>query len=343
MELDKLSLQILKEVSSGFGLVIDYSQMSEKLGKHRSTVKRRIGKLIENKIITPPIYFPRGFIFKEYPLFVLVFADLPESTKDWFLSDKNIFAAFRIIEGQHNMLIFEYHKTIFSYQTWRENLIKNNKIPSRKNRHASTSYLFSNNLVEKYEPNAIIGYLYDTYKKSKTIRLNNYELDGVNINILKNLLTNSSYIKINKNILSQKLGVHRKTVELRIKKLKKLKMIDYPACYFLNFFSPPDYFLILSFLEMESEKDKLIEDFKKDYNVPVVYNISAGKYNICTISSHSSIDDFFFWNLKYKKNYQSIKSQRIVFLSPTMIIFINQKKIIDALIDQKMKLAKEEK
>ncbi|MHA1298935.1 MAG: hypothetical protein ACTSO9_05765 [Candidatus Helarchaeota archaeon] len=343
MELDELSLQLIKEISSGYGLIIDYSKLSEKLGKHRSTIKRRIEELLNNNIITPPTYFPYGLLFKEYPLFVLVFADLPESSENRIFNDKNIFAAFRIIEGQYNTLIFEFHKTIFSYQIWRENLVKQGKIPSREYRHASTSYFFSNKLIEKFEPNTIYGHLLKEFNQNRRLILNNYEIDDIGIKILRNILKNNNFIKVNKNILSQKLGVHRKTIELRINKLKKMNIIDYPSCNFVNFFSPPNYFLILSFLEMKSQKDQIIADFKKDCNVPVIYNISAGKYNISTISSHPSIDDFFYWNLEYKKKYNSIKSQRIVYLSPTMIIYLNHKKIIDAIIDQKLKDIKEEK
>ncbi|MFX0136728.1 MAG: hypothetical protein ACFFDN_24035, partial [Candidatus Hodarchaeota archaeon] len=240
-------------------------------------------------------------------------------------------------------LIFEYHKTVLSYQTWRENLVKQNKIPSREHRHASTSYYFSNDLIEKYEPNAIFGHFEKDFSKNKRILMNNYEIDFVGFNILKNLLLKNKYIKINKNLLSQKLGVHRKTIELRINKLKKLKIIDYPLCYFLNFFAPPTYFLILTFLEIAAKMEEIVEDLKKDYNVPIIYKISAGKYNLSTISSHPSIDDFFYWNLKYKNKYKSIKSQRNVYLSPNMIIFLNQKKIVDAIIDQKMNAQKIEK
>ncbi|NVM02343.1 MAG: Lrp/AsnC family transcriptional regulator [Candidatus Helarchaeota archaeon] len=343
MKLDKLNLQILKEISSGIGLTVDYGLLSEKLGKHRSTIKRRIDDLFKNKIIMPPIYFPFGLITKEYPLFVLVFADLPESAKDWLLSDNNIFAAFKIIEGDHNTLIFEYHKTVLSYQIWRENLVKQNKIPSREHRHASTSYYFSNNLIEKYEPNAIIGHLEEEFRKNKKILINNYEIDFVGFNILKNLLLKGNYLKINKNMLSQKLGIHRKTIELRIKKLKKLKLIDYPSCYFSNFFAPPTYYLILTFLEIEAKLEEIIADLKNDYNIPIIYKISAGKYNLSIISSHPSIDDFFYWNLKYKNKFNSIKSQRNVYLSPNMKIFLNQNKIIDGLIEKEMKLLEMEK
>ncbi len=338
MELDKLNLQILKEISSGFGLSIDYGLLSQKLGKHRSTIKRRIDDLFENKIITPPIYFPLGLITKEFPLFVIVFADLPETTKNWLSTDENIFAAFRIIEGDYNTLIFEYHKTVLSYHIWRENLVKQNKIPSREHRHASESYHFSNDLIQKYEPNAVFGYLEEEFNKNKKININNYEIDFVGFNILKNLLSTNKYIKINKNLLSQKLAVHRKTIELRIKKLRKLELIDYPSCNFLNFFAPPTFYLVLTFLEISAMQDEIIEDLKKDYNVPIVYKISAGKYNLSIISSHPSIDDFFYWNLKYKNKFSSIKSQKNVYLSPNMIIFLNQKKIVDRIIDKKMRL-----
>lgn len=336
MQLDELNLQILKEINSGNGLNIDYTQLSQKLGRHRSTIKRRIDDLLENKIINPPIFFPLGLIFNEYPLFVLVFGDLPDWTEEWMLTDPNIYAAFRIIEDDYNTLIFEYHKTVLSYQIWRENLVKQNKIPSRVHRHASTSYYFSNELIEKYEPNAIIGHLQEEFQKNKKIIMKNYEIDSIDFNILKYLLTESNIIKVNKNVLSEKLGVHRKTIELRMEKMKELKILNYPSCYFNNFFAPPDYFLILSFIEMETQKEQILEDFKKDNSVPVIYNISAGKYNGLIISSHPSIDDFFNWNLGYRKKYNSIRSQRIVYLSPNSKIFLNQNKIIDAIIDQKL-------
>lgn len=339
MELDELNLQILKEISAGTGLIIDYTQLSEKLGRHRSTIKRRIDDLLEYKIITPPLFLPFGLIFNEFPLFVLVFADLPDWTEEWLLNDPNVFAAFRIIEGNYNILIFEYHKTVLSYQIWRENLVKQNKIPSREHRHASMSYYCSNELIVKYEPNAALGHFQEEFQKNKKLIMNNYEIDNIDFNILKYLLTDSNIIKINKNILSEKLGVHRKTIELRMEKLKDLKILNYPSCYFNNFFAPPNYFLILSFIEIVTQKEQIMEDYKKDNYIPIIFDISAGKYNGLMISSHPSIDDFFNWNLGYRRKYNSIRSQRIVYLSPNSKIFFNQKKIIDAIIDQKLGLS----
>ena len=73
---DELNLRILRYLVSGQGVKVNISALARKLEIHRATVKRRIEKLYRDRILNEPQYpFPQ--LFKEYPLLILVKADIP--------------------------------------------------------------------------------------------------------------------------------------------------------------------------------------------------------------------------------------------------------------------------
>ena len=337
MILDKLDLVILKEIIQGNGIEFNYTTISKKLNKHRSTIARWVSEFLEQQIITPPLCFPKGLIYDEYPLFTVVFADLPKKAEAWIKEDPNIYAGFYIIEENYNILLFEYHETILSYQLWRENLVKENMIPPRSSREPSTAYYLSNELIEKHDIKVILSLLKNEYsQKQRHIKINHFEMDYNGFELLALLIsgkdTNSSFIRVNENKLANKLGRHRKTIEQHIKKLLENGVIEHPSCYLSNYFAPKNYFMVFSLMEADLH---IIEEIKKDFHVPLLYRVSAGKYNFSLISIHKSADELLQWNQRYKEKF--IRSQKVSILSPNSIIFLDQLKIAHKIIERRLR------
>ncbi|MHA1314382.1 MAG: hypothetical protein ACTSRB_10780 [Candidatus Helarchaeota archaeon] len=334
---DDLDFKILKEIIQGNGIEFNYTNLSQGVKKHRSTVIRRINDLLEKKIITQPICFPKGLIFQEYPLFIIVYADLPNQAEKWMKNDPNIFAGFYIIDENYNVLLFEYHKTVHSYQIWRESLTGEKKIPSRSNREPSTSYYLSNDLIQKYDLTSVLYLIEEEFEKGrkKNIEINNYEIDYTSYELLKYVIhgkiNETDYIRINENSIAQKLRKHRKTIEQHIKKLIEHDIIEFPRCYFQNFFAPVGFFLVFSLIEIDdSIRKDFVDKIQADHHVPLLYKVSSGKYSHGMISVHRSADELLSWNQTYKEEY--IGSQKVNILSPNSIIFLNQLKIANDII-----------
>lgn len=339
--LDKLDLQILEKIIEGTGIEFNYTTLSETAGKHRSTIIRRVDELLANEIISPPNCFPRGLIYDEFPLLITVFADLPNEAENLIREDPNIFAGFYIIEENYNVLLFEYHKTVKSYQLWRERLTLEKKIPSRATREPSTSHFLSNELIEKYDTSAVLELLEEffTKKKQKSIKINDFELDYTSFEILKSLikgkLGEKNFLRINENKLAQDLGKHRKTIEQHIKKLINNGTIESPSCYFVNFFAPKGFFLVFSLVEPSADmQSKFINIVQKDPHVPLLFRVSAGKYNLAMLSAHGSADELLEWNQNHKEDF--IRTQKVIILSPNSIIYLDQLKIARNIISKRM-------
>jgi len=175
---DKVSLDILNNICAGKGVFVNYTWLSRHLNKHRKTIKSRVDGLVHAGIINPPVC-PFIRLYREYPLMIIVFASLPETRpiKEWLRSDKNIFAAFKIREGDHNIMIFEFHNSVSSYQIWRDELVKVGKIPPRKNRMSPRRLYFSTDFILKYEPNAPLGLIGKDMGRRKNVVIEDYEID----------------------------------------------------------------------------------------------------------------------------------------------------------------------
>ncbi|MFX1293682.1 MAG: hypothetical protein ACFFD2_02310 [Promethearchaeota archaeon] len=339
---DRLNLKILELICQGKGISFNISKLSEKLRRHRSTIKKRIDNLSKFNIINEPSC-PFLYLYNEFPLFVVVFADFPNyrEIEDWIESDEHIFAAYNIREEDYNILIMEFHKSLTHYQQWREKLIINGRIPSRENRRASSSFFFSNKLQIKYEPETTINVLERVYENSKKIEINGYQMDQLDLKILRCLLYGDG-IKINENYLSKKLNSHRKTIENRIKKLLNNKIIQNPRCIFPQFFLSSNLLLVFSLLDLKDLKGEIFDQFINDFHIPVILKVSIGKYNLLLFSVHESIDSFLTWNIKYREKYPNIIGiEKINYLSPRMTNFVNLQKISIGIIRQKLKDIKE--
>ncbi|NHI92520.1 MAG: hypothetical protein EAX96_08445 [Candidatus Lokiarchaeota archaeon] len=340
-ELDELNIKILQHITNcteDNGVEINYTNISDKLGKHRITIKRRIEELLKKNIINFPICYPYGLLYKNYPLFIIVYADLPPEADIWMKEDKNIFAGFRIIDGNYNTLLLEFHQTVLQYQNWRANLTRLKKIPSRKGREPSISYYLSNDLLLKNDTTVLINLLREELTKHKKILINKEELDATDFDILECLLYGENdipFFKVNEYKLSLKLNVHRKTIEKRIQKMIESGLISKPKCYFKNYFAPTGYYLVCSFIEIAENEEEFLEKIKNDNHVPIVFRTSTEKYNILKFSVHNSMDHHLKWNEQYRKEF--FKAQKVNYLSENSIIFIDGEKIWNNILEIKMK------
>src|SRR5208283_4180144 len=137
---DRTNLLLLKEICCGDGLEVNLTYLSKRLKKHRNTIRERVRSLLSHNVIDRPVV-PFLALFKERPLLVAVYADLPENVKvsKWIREDANIFGAYRIREGDYNMMLFEFHNDVSSYHTWRDTLVSGGKIPDRRARTPSSA------------------------------------------------------------------------------------------------------------------------------------------------------------------------------------------------------------
>jgi len=229
---DRINLLLLQNLCSGEGLDVNLSYLSSRLKRHRNTVRERVRSLFSHNIIDRPVT-PFLMLFKEYPLLVVAYADLPhdKTTVKWIKEDPHIFGAFRVREGAYNMILFEFHRDVWSYHVWREPLVRKGKIPARRERTPSEPLYFSNRLIVKYEPNVSINLIEEKFRRGDEIELNGYVLDELALKVLKHLV-NGEGIKVNENFLSKRVGVHRATVRKRNLRMQREELVLTPLCRF---------------------------------------------------------------------------------------------------------------
>ena len=337
--LDELDLKLLREICTGNGIGVNLTYLTKKLKRHRRTIRKKAEDLLQQKIIDRPI-FPFLELFREYPLLVAAYADLPtdERTQNWVKEDKNIFAAFRVRKGEYNTMLFEFHKSVLSYQMWREKLVEEGKIPSREERVPSRPLYFSNHLIEKYRPHIGIELIKSNFVKNKRkIEIDHFQIDESSLDILT-CLVNGEGIRVNENYLAKKLDIHRKTVIRRIMKMQKKNMIYKPLCRFPSFFAPPGFLFIFSLVEVRKFKEKFMYDILNDSHVSLAYRISEGRHNLLLFEAHSSIEDYLQWESNYEEKYHGcLGSIDNTFFSPKMALSIDQQKVSLGIIEDKLK------
>jgi len=334
---ERPNLILLKEVCSGNGLEVNLAYLSKRLKRHRNTIRERVRSLLSHGVVDRPVA-PFLALFRECPLLVVVYADLPEDEKvsKWIREDGSVFGAYRVREGEYNMMLFELQKDVWSYHVWRDALVRDGKIPERGERTPSTVLYLSNNLIVKYEPNAAIDLIEEEFAKGEEIEINGYVLDELGLKVLRHLL-NGDAVRVNENFLSKKIGIHRSTVQRRILKMQEEGLIHRPLCRFPLFFTPPNFLLIFSMLEVKKPQ-QFLNDIAKDPHVSLAYKISEGRYNMLLFESHMNIEDYLHWERTYEDKYPgcfgSIKNS---YLSPKMTISIDQQKISLGLIKDRLR------
>jgi len=334
---NELNLQLLRHLVSGNGVKVNIHAISNDYGVHRSTIKKRISWLYEKKVLTQPFY-PFPYLFKEYPLLILVRADIPRTaeTRDFFMDDAHIFAAFSCMEGPYNTLLLEFFEDLESYHSWREQIIVDEKIPDRQYRAPANSLIFSNKLTFKYDPVCFVDELQKRYQKHGVLCFGDIELDELSFRLLVDLM-NGRYIQRNDTLLSRMLGVSRKTISNRVEMLLEAGIIKEPQCLFPDLFLPPGYNLVVSLIEVKSNKEQIKEFIKENYHIARGQETSTGVYNLLIFSAFDKIETFFEFGEELTSRFAShIGGIENTILSSKMIHTIKPQKLSLACIERKL-------
>lgn len=342
---DKDTLILLENLVSGKAVSVNFSALSKIFQKHRNTIKKKVEKIFDYKIIDRPV-FPFQGLYKIYPLLVVIHIDLPENEDfiKWVKEDPYIFAAFRSRQGDYDTLLFVYHKNITNYQLWIESLPSILKseygISERDATFVSETAYFSNQLMIKYNPSSGIHLMERDLQEKGGLTINEYSLDDLDLKIVKSLVSGMG-IKVNNTLLCNKSGLHRKTVEKRINTLLREGLISNPVCRFPNFFVPPNYVLTYSLFEIKKSKEKVISEIRNDPHIPIALKIIYGKYNILLFGNHSSIGDHLRWEEGYRLRFpDSFGSANITYLSPEMTISFDQQIVSLSIIRDRLEICK---
>ena len=325
---DRLNLDILENICSGIGVDVNISMLSNMFKKHRNTIKTQVNALFDHKIINRPIY-PFIWLYEEYPLLVVVRADLPRNKEiDKFLrEDEHIFAAFYVRDEEYNTLLIEHHSDIHTYGEWKEKIVREHRIPPRELRYPAHALFFSNHHIIKYQPNSPIYMMEKRHKKDKTLDINGYKMNDLCIQILKTLVLGKA-IRTNENMLAERLDVHRKTIERRISALLKENIVSEPVCRFPKFFVPPSKILVYFLVEIKKSMQKVINTIKSDPCIPFALKASIGRYNLLMFGAFFNVEEYFKWEERYDQRFpDTIGAMKIIYLSPKMTASIDQQKV----------------
>jgi predicted transcriptional regulator len=341
---DALNLEILEAVCSGDGVEVNISELSKIFKRHRNTVREQVNALFEYKIINKPIY-PFIWLYSEYPLLVISRADLPrnERTEKFLREDEMIFAAFYVRDEEYNTLLIEYFPDIYAYGQWKNRIVVEGRIPPRDVRYPSNTMFFSTHQIIKYMPNSPIFLMEQKYEAGIELEINGYKMNKLCFQIMKNLMIGKG-IRTNENYLSQKLKVHRKTIERRLAGLINGKIVADPVCRFPNFFVPPNQILVYSVIEVIKSKDKIIKALKMDHNVPLALEASIGRYNLLLFGVFSNVEEHFEWEERYDTKFPGcFGAMKNIYLSPKKTALVDQQKVSLGIIRRKMRMLNKER
>ena len=100
---DETTLLLLRSLVSGESVSVNINALARLVKKHRNTIRNEVLQLLERKVVNPPVC-PFMGLYREYPLLVVVRADLPyeKPIYDWVARDKHIFAAYWSRHAEYN-------------------------------------------------------------------------------------------------------------------------------------------------------------------------------------------------------------------------------------------------
>ncbi len=334
---DETSLLLLRNLVSGRSVSVNLSALSKATGRHRNTVRNEVAELLKQKVLNPPVC-PFMGLYREYPLLVVVRADLPDEKRvnDWVARDKHIFAAYWSRHAEYNMILFIYQKDVLAYQLWRQSLTEEHKIPPRETRLPSYSLYVSNQLMMKYEPSAAIGLMEAELDRAGKLEINGVTLDRAHFQILKTLISGGVF-KLNENFLSRDLHIHRKTVMKRVDQLLSDGWILEPVCRFPDLLCPPSYVLAYSMAEIRKAKERVALAFQNDPHVSMALRVSIGGYNLLLISAHPDVSEHMEWEQSLSRRFPSCLGRvDVSYLSPRTKILIDQQKVSLGIIEERL-------
>ncbi len=334
---DELDLRLLRFLLSGDGVHVNVSGLSRDLDIHWATAKKKLQFLYDQDILTSPFY-PFVQLFEEYPLLVLVKADMPriQGVRNFYRDDSHIFAAFSCMEGFYNTFLIEFFEGLEEYHSWRSKIVRENKIPARGERTPAQSEFFSNRLTFKYEPTCFIHKMVDEFEKDGFVELNGIKIEGDTFRILEKVMKGEG-IRTNYSYIGREIGANRKTVKRRIDSLLDKNIIADPGCYFPNLLIPPGYNLIVTMIEARSDRDSIKDFLKRDDNVPRAVETSTERYNFLVFSAFGSIEEFFEWGERLNSEFnEGIGAISKTILSSRMMHILDPQKVSLGFIERRL-------
>jgi hypothetical protein len=286
-----------------------------------------VEKLFSNKIIERPFHpFPR--IYSEYSLLVLEKANLPRNRKTnaWIENDSHILAAFFVKDEEYNTLLIELHEDIHAYQMWRERHFDGGSVllSQKQDLIASEAVYLSTKAIIKNEPTTSIDLLKTDYQNNPYLKMNGLAMDQTYLDLIESLILGKG-VWTNPNSLARKLNVHRMTVQRRLDILLQEQIISNPVSRFPRMWAPPEYFIVLSLIELKREKERISKALIGDPHTALLVKAGAGKYNLIAISSFSRLRDHLTWEEKLDQRFAgSIGAVKNLYLSPSMTFSIHQ-------------------
>jgi hypothetical protein len=271
-----------------------------------------VEKLFSNKILERPFH-PFSQIFPEYPLLVFEKAKLPRTRKanSWIEKNPHIWAAFFVKDEEYNTLLIESHENLYAYQLWRNQLNEGEYI-------SSDAIFLSTKAIIKNDPAASIELLKANYQRFPEMKMNGLTMDETYLELIEALLLGKG-VWTNPNSLGRELNVHRMTVQRRLDLLLQEKIIPNPVSRFPRIWAPPEYFVVLSLIELKERKDRISKVLVNDPHTSLMVWASAGKYNLLAMSCFSRIRDHLTWEEKYDQRFSgSIGAVKNLYLSPSM-------------------------
>ncbi|MDG7007869.1 MAG: hypothetical protein JRN06_06465 [Nitrososphaerota archaeon] len=337
-------LSLMKMLVSGEAVSINFSDLSRILRIHRNTIKKRVQNLFDHQVLHSP-FFPFLGLYKVYPLLVVVRISLPDDgpVVKWVQEDPYIFAAFKSRHGEYNILLFAYHESVASYQSWVESLPSVLKLQYGIQDYTcpmSTPTYFSNARMTKYDPSSGMRLLEREFNAKGELVINGYGFDKTDVDILKCLVAGKG-IKVNHTLLCKETRLHRKTISNRISELTKVGLLGSPACRFPNLFVPPNYVLTFSQYEIKEPREKVLREVSEDPCIPIAMKIAQGKYNFLVFGNHLSISDHLKWEEGYRERFpDSIGSAEVTYLSPEMTIAFDQQIVSLSFLEKRLETSR---
>jgi hypothetical protein len=154
--------------------------------------------------------------------------------------------------------------------------------------------------------------------------MNGIAIDQTYLDLIESLILGKG-VWTNPNSLARKLNVHRMTVQRRLDILLQEQIISNPVSRFPRMWAPPEYFIVLSLIELKREKERISKALIGDPHTALLVKAGAGKYNLIAISSFSRLRDHLTWEEKLDQRFAgSIGAVKNLYLSPSMTFSIHQ-------------------
>jgi len=337
---DPVNVNLLKLLCEGVGVNVNHSELSEKLHRHRNTVASRLMGIFQHKIVEEPFH-PFPWLMKEHPLLVIEKVNLPrdDKTNTWIELDPAIWAAFFVRDEEYNTLMFELHRDLYAYQEWKDRIVEEEMIslPIGHDYYQSEPIYLSTKAIIKDDSTAPMAVLKEDFENQRHTGVSGLELDSLSVDLLTSLVRGDA-IRSNPNELATKLDIHRRTVQRRMENLERAGVISRPVCRFPRIWAPPDYFMVLSLLQVEKHKGRVLKAYVEDPHVSLLVKASANRYNVLMCSSFYRMGDHLSWEEQYDQRFPgSLRAVKNLYLSPAMTFSIHQQFVSLAYLDQRLK------